>query len=320
MNYLNKKLGESLFKLRMVENEISRRYSEQEMRCPVHLSTGQEAIAVGICENLELRDQVYSTHRCHSHYLAKGGNLESMICEIYGKKSGCCGGRGGSMHLMDISVGMMLSLPIVASVIPIAVGAAMSKKIEKKKNIVVVFFGDAAVEEGVFHESANFASLHNLPILFVCENNRYSCFTDIRERQSSEDLTRLAKCHGVESIKMHGNDVINVFRHSQKIIKKMKRAPKPFFLQLDTYRYVEHCGPNSDDHLNYRDRKEIDKWLKDDPIDNYIKYLKKKNQYNEKEIKIMKEKIKSKIDKAFDFAKKDSFPNPASLKKYVYAK
>ena len=128
MNYLNKKLGESLFKLRMVENEISRRYSEQEMRCPVHLSTGQEAIAVGICENLELRDQVYSTHRCHSHYLAKGGNLESMICEIYGKKSGCCGGRGGSMHLMDISVGMMLSLPIVASVIPIAVEVQQCQK------------------------------------------------------------------------------------------------------------------------------------------------------------------------------------------------
>ena len=171
MNSLNKSLAESLFRLRMVENEISKRYSHQEMRCPVHLSIGQEAVAVGVCKNLEKEDQVYSTHRCHSHYLAKGGNLQSMISEIYGKKSGCCGGRGGSMHLMDISVGMMLSLPIVASVIPIAVGAAMSKKINKSKTIVVVFFGDAAVEEGVFHESANFASLHNLPILFVCENN-----------------------------------------------------------------------------------------------------------------------------------------------------
>ena len=231
MNYLNKKLGESLFKLRMVENEISRRYSEQEMRYPVHLSTGQEAIAVGICENLELRDQVYSTHRCHSHYLAKESNLESMICEIYGKKSGCCGGRIGSMHLMDISVGMMLSLPIVASVIPIAVGAAMSKKIEKKKILWLFFFGDADSGRRSFFMSLQTLLLYIILILFVCENNRYSCFTDIRERQSSEDLTRLAKCHGIESIKMHGNDVINVFRHSQKIIKKMKRAPKPFFLE-----------------------------------------------------------------------------------------
>ena len=133
MKFLNIKLAERVFLLRMVENKISEEYSKQEIRCPVHLSIGQEAIAVGICQNLNIKDQVYSTHRCHSHYLAKGGNLRSMICEIYGKKSGCCGGRGGSMHLMDVSVGMMLSLPIVASVIPIAVGAAMSKKIRKKK-------------------------------------------------------------------------------------------------------------------------------------------------------------------------------------------
>ena len=319
MNPLDKKLGKKLFRLRMVENEISKRYSEQEMRCPVHLSIGQEAVAVGICENLNLNDQVYSTHRCHSHYLAKGGNLKSMICEIYGKKSGCCGGRGGSMHLMDISVGMMLSLPIVASVIPIAVGAALSKKINKEKNIVVVFFGDAAVEEGVFHESANFASLHNLPILFVCENNRYSCFTDIKERQPSEDLTRLAKCHNIESLKINGNDVMNVFDQSKKIIKKIKKLSKPFFLQLDTYRYVEHCGPNSDDFLKYRDNKEVKKWLDDDPVQNFINHLKKKKEYDEKEIKKIKDKIALQIDEAFEFAKKDSFPNPNTVNKNVYA-
>ena len=319
MNSLNKKFIENLFKLRMVENKISEKYSEQEIRCPVHLSIGQEAVAVGICQNLSIKDQVYSTHRCHSHYLAKGGNLKSMICELYGKKSGCCGGSGGSMHLMDSSVGMMLSLPIVASVIPIAVGATLSNKIKNKKNIVVVFFGDAAVEEGVFHESANFASLHNLPILFVCENNRYSCFTNIKERQPSDDLTRLAKCHRIESLKMNGNDVVKVFNQSKNIIKKMKRLSKPFFLQLDTYRYVEHCGPVSDDYLKYRDKNEIKKWLKDDPIKNFMKYLKKNNQYNEKEINKIKNIIAIKIKKAFEFAKKDDFPKPSTLKKYVYA-
>ena len=163
MNSLNKKLIENLFKLRMVENTISEKYSEQEIRCPVHLSIGQEAVAVGICQNLSIKDQVYSTHRCHSHYLAKGGNLQSIYQRYMGKSQDAVE-EGGSMHLMDISVGMMLSLRIVASVIPIAVGAAMSKKINKSKTVVVVF-GDAAVEEGVFHESANFASLHNLPIL-----------------------------------------------------------------------------------------------------------------------------------------------------------
>ncbi|MBD22686.1 MAG: acetoin dehydrogenase [Alphaproteobacteria bacterium] len=319
MNSLYKKLAENLFKLRIVENTISEKYSEQEIRCPVHLSIGQEAVAVGICQNLKIKDQVYSTHRCHSHYLAKGGNLRSMICELYGKKSGCCGGRGGSMHLMDHSVGMMLSLPIVASVIPIAVGAAFSNKIKKRKNIVVVFFGDAAVEEGVFHESANFASLHNLPILFVCENNKYSCFTNIKERQPSEDLTRLAKCHKIESFKMNGNDVVQVFNRSKKIIKKIKQSSKPFFLQLDTYRYIEHCGPRSDDYLKYRDSKEIKRWLNDDPIENFIKYLKKTNQYSEKEIENIKNRMKIKINQAFEFAKKDKFPEVSSLKKYVYA-
>ena len=151
------------------------------MRCPVHLSTGQEAIAVGICENLELRDQVYSTHRCHSHYLAKGGNLESMICEIYGKKSGCCGGRGGSMHLMDISVGMMLSLPIVASVIPIAVGGAMSKKIEKKKNIVVVFFWRQRQWKKEF-----FMSLQTLLLYIIFQSYLFARTTDTHVLQTLE--------------------------------------------------------------------------------------------------------------------------------------
>ena len=319
MNILNQKLAENLFKLRMVEDQISKKYSEQEIRCPVHLSVGQEAIAVGICQNLSLKDQVYSTHRCHSHYLAKGGNLKSMICEIYGKQSGCCGGRGGSMHLMDVSVGMMLSLPIVASVIPIAVGAAMSHKMKKKKDIVVVFFGDAAVEEGVFHESANFASLHDLPILFVCENNRYSCFTEINKRQPSEDLIRLAKCHEIESLKINGNNVIEVLNQSKQIIDKVKKFSKPFFLQLDTYRFVEHCGPNNDDYLKYRDDKEVTEWIKNDPIEIFLNYLEKKNQYNEKKIEEIKRKINIEINEAFKFAQKDKFPKPSSLKKYVYA-
>ena len=152
----------------------------------------------------------------------------------------------------------------------------------KKKRYCSCFFGDAAVEEGVFHESANFASLHGLPILFVCENNRYSCFTNIKERQPSDDMTRLAECHGIENLRMNGNDVIKVYRQSEKIIKKIKKSSKPFFLQLDTFRYVEHCGPNNDDFLKYRDAIEVKKWLNNDPIENFLNYLKKTNQYNEK--------------------------------------
>ncbi|PDH55724.1 MAG: acetoin dehydrogenase [alpha proteobacterium MED-G10] len=319
MKSLYKNLFSSLLKLRMTENEIAKKYSEQEMRCPVHLSIGQEAAAVGVCSNLELQDQVYSTHRCHSHYLAKGGDLRSMISELYGKRSGCCGGRGGSMHLMDPSVGMMLSLPIVASIIPIAVGAALSLKLKKKKNVISVFFGDAAVEEGVFHESANFASLNKLPIVFVCENNKYSCFTKINERQPSEDITRLAKCHNISNLRMNGNNLINVYEKSKMIIQQIKKKPEPFFLQLDTYRHVEHCGPNSDDNLNYRGKSELNNWLKDDPLENFIKFLKGENEYDQKIVNEINDKIMIEINSAFKFAKNDKFPNPASIKKFVYA-
>jgi len=319
MKSLYKNLFSSLLKLRMTENEIARKYSEQEMRCPVHLSIGQEAAAVGVCANLDLQDQVYSTHRCHSHYLAKGGNLRSMISELYGKKSGCCGGRGGSMHLMDPSVGMMLSLPIVASIIPIAVGAALSLKIKKKKNVISVFFGDAAVEEGVFHESANFASLNKLPIVFVCENNKYSCFTKINERQPSEDITRLAKCHNISNLRMNGNNLIDVYEKSKTIVQQIKKKPAPFFLQLDTYRHVEHCGPNSDDNLNYRGKRELNNWLKDDPLENFVKFLKGKNEYDQKTVDEINDKIKIEINSAFKFAQNDKFPKPSSIKKFVYA-
>ena len=319
MNKLEKKILTKLLRIRLVEKQISERYSEQLMRCPIHLSLGQEACAVGVCQTLSIKDQVYSSHRCHSHYLAKSGNLKAMLSELYGKKSGCCGGRGGSMHLMDVSVGMMLSLPIVASIIPVAVGAALSFKIKKKKNIVVVFFGDAAVEEGVYHESANFASLHNLPIIFVCENNKYSCFTNIRDRQTSDDFTRFAKCHNIKSHRMSGNKVMEIFCKTKNIIDDIKKNPSPFFLQLDTYRNVEHCGPNNDDNLNYRNNSEISYWLERDPINLYTKFLKKKRKITDDKLNKIISNLNDEITEAFHFAKNDKFPKINTLEKFIYA-
>jgi len=158
--------------IRRVEEEICVRYKKAYMRCPVHLSIGQEAIAVGVCHYLKAEDSVFSTHRCHAHYLAKKGSLERMALELHGKIGGCMDGRGGSMHLMDKSVNVM-SIPIVASAIPLAVGAALANKMDGNGNVVVCFFGDAAVEEGIFAETMNFASLMQLPIIFVCEDNSY---------------------------------------------------------------------------------------------------------------------------------------------------
>ena len=173
----------AMLRIRLIEEEIAARYAEQEMRCPVHLSTGQEAVAVGVCAALRPDDKVVSTHRCHAHYLAKGGDLKAMLAEMHGRAAGCCGGRGGSMHLFDDDAGVLLSLPIVGSCLPIANGVALSMIQRGLDAVSVAFFGDGATEEGVFHETLNFAAVHRLPALFVLENNLYSCYTGLNDRQ-----------------------------------------------------------------------------------------------------------------------------------------
>ena len=306
-------------RIRYVEETIANKYSEQEMRCPIHLSIGQEATAVGVISNLTQADKIYSTHRCHAHYLAKGGNLNAMISEIHGKASGCCGGRGGSMHLFDEKAGIIASLPIVASVIPLAVGSALTFKLKKNKKIVAVFFGDGAMEEGVFHESANFAKVHNLPVLFVCENNLYSVYTELNQRQPNDDLTRLAKAYNIESIRCDGNDIAKVKLAGQQATEYIRAQQGPFFLQLDTFRQREHCGPNSDDELGYRTEDQITSGFLNDPIILEKNKLIKLGLINDKLIEEIEKEIKIEIEKAFQFTKNDSFPSLLSAKDYVYA-
>ena len=203
----------SMTRIRMVEEEIANRYSQQQMRCPVHLSIGQEASAVGVCSVLKNTDLVFSGHRNHAHYLAKGGSLKKMINEIYGNSNGCSGGRGGSMHLTDIPSGFVASTPIVASTIPIAAGAALSVQAKNTDQVVVVFFGDGAMESGVTYETLNFAAVKNLPILFVCENNRYSVYSPLSVRQPIErKLCDVAQAIGIKAYECDGN---NVFRHQR---------------------------------------------------------------------------------------------------------
>ena len=194
------------------------------MRCPVHLSIGQEAPPVGICQNLSKKDKIVTAHRSHAHYLAKGGNLKSMISELYGKKSGCAEGKGGSMHLIDLKAGVEAAVPIVGSTIPIGVGISWSFKLNKKNEIVVIFFGDGATEEGAFQESLDFASLHSLPVLFVCENNEYSVYSHLKKRQASKrDILKIAKAIGIDGTRLNGNDVLNVYLKSKKIINNIRK-------------------------------------------------------------------------------------------------
>jgi len=315
------KLYIKMLRIRKIEEKISSTYHEQEMRCPIHLSIGQEAIAVGVCENLNSKDKIVTAHRSHAHFLAKGGSLRGMIAELYGKETGCAKGLGGSMHLIDLKAGVYAAVPIVGSTIPIGTGIAWANKLKKNKDIVVAFFGDGATEEGVFFESLDFAALHNLPILFICENNEYSVYSHISKRQSSKrDIVKIAKSLGVNSLKIDGNSVENIFLKSKKIINSIRKSPSPFLIELKTYRNLEHCGPNNDDDLGYREKNYLNFWKKKCPIKNYTNYLKnKKYLSNLKELSINK-KIEKEITNAFNFAKKSKFLKKKLLKKFIYAK
>ena len=308
-----------MLRIRMVEEAIAEHYGEQEMRCPVHLSIGQEAAAVGVCSALTDADRAYSTHRCHSHYLAKGGPLKPMLAEIYGKVDGCLGGRGGSMHLTSPEHGMMLSVPIVGSSIPLAVGSALADSLDGKTNVSAAFFGDAAVEEGIWHESANFASLRKLPVLFVCENNLYSVYTPLGERQPNRPLTQLAEAHGMATAHADGNDVEAVLAATSEAVARARRGDGPTFLLFDTYRWREHCGPNYDNNLGYRTPEEFEAWRALDPIPRYRSVLEKAGTLDASAAERLASEIAAEIAEGFAFAKASPLPDSAAAASTIYA-
>lgn len=294
-----------MYKIRETELMISREYSKQQMRCPVHLSIGQEAPSAAVNLFLRKKDFAISYHRAHAHYIAKDGDIKKMIAEIYGKDSGCSSGVGGSMHLIDLKKNFIGSTAIVSSSIPVGVGFAYSIKFYKKDPIICIYLGDASCEEGVFFESLNFAILRKLPILFFCENNKYSVYSNLSQRQpKNRKLFQLAKAFGIESFHLSSKEPIKFCLNLKKIMK----TKKPLFIEIDTYRYYEHCGPNKDDNLNYRPKKEVEFWNKRDPLMLTEKYLLKKNIINKTNLLKIKQKINSEISSAFKFAKKSKNP------------
>ncbi len=313
------KLYSEMLFIRYVEEMIVKKYHEQKMRCPVHLSIGQEAAAVGVCHALLKKDRIFSNHRSHGHYLAKKGDLKKMLAEIYGKYAGCCGGRGGSMHLFDKSQNITASVPLVSSSIALAVGSALSSKIDNSKEVTVSFLGDGSVEEGIFHESLNFASINKLPIIFVCENNLYSVYTPINERQPIRPFNKLGEAHAVKSYVCDGNDVLKIYEITKKLVKNCRLNKGPFFLTLNTYRHREHCGPNYDNTIGYRTEKEFKLWKKKDPIKNFKKKLINNYHFNERQLEELSLKLNKSINKAFNFAEKSKLPTPDLIKKYIYA-
>jgi len=315
---LQAELFRSMLRIRLVEEAIAEAYPRQEMRCPVHLSIGQEAVAAGTAAALSRGDLAMSGHRSHAHYLAKGGDLRAMLAELMGRQDGCCHGRGGSMHLIDQSVGFIGAVPIVGSTIPIAVGLAFADKLRGQTKVTAAFFGEAATEEGVFHESANFASLHRLPVIFVCENNLYSVYSPMSVRQPSHrEVFQQAQGHGIPAEQVDGNDPEAVFLSVKKARSRAASGGGPTFIEYKTYRWREHCGPGFDNHIGYREEAEFLEWKKKDPLETYRRKLFAEGRLTEPGEHDLSTRITAEIAEALAFARQ-SLP-PRGLADFVHA-
>lgn len=292
------------------------------IRCPVHLYSGEEAIAVGIGAALEKKDYILGGHRSHGHYLAKGGDLRELVSEIYTREAGCSRGRGGSMHLVDPEKGMLGSAPIVAGTISLALGAALASSIRKDGRVTISFFGDGATGEGVLYESLNFAALKKLPIIFVCENNLYSTHMHISHIRVSDRIFEVGKPFGIPSFQVDGNDVIRVYEQAKAAVDHCRSGKGPVFLEFLTYRFRGHVGPDDNiqgKHTDIRPKKEINNWLLKDPIVLFENYLRKNHVIDEKKSEQFKKQIESKVAEAHAYASASANPHPGDIDFYVYS-
>lgn len=307
-----------MYLIRMSEENIRKYYPQDEMKTPVHLCIGEEAIAAGICQVLNKGDQIVGTYRSHGIYLAKTGDTHGFFAELYGKVTGTARGKAGSMHLCDPKDGFMSASAVVGTTIPVALGCAWTNKIKRKKNIVVSFFGDGALDEGVFWESLNFACLKKLPIIFICEDNDLAIHAKKSERHGYSDINRIISAFNCLVFESMTTDAEVIAKMAKKAIYLCKKKKIPVFMHLCYYRYLEHVGINKDFQFGYRSEEEFKKWLKIDPI----KIQRAKllgNGYEEKAIQKIEQKIIKKIEKSIQAAKKAKVPTEEELYQGVYA-
>jgi TPP-dependent pyruvate/acetoin dehydrogenase alpha subunit len=302
-----------LYRIRHVELEVARVYPSDKIKSPVHLSIGQESVSVGVCQALRNDDIVFGTYRGHALYVAKGGDLRAMIAELYGKHTGCAKGKGGSMHLIDVRAGMMGASAVVSTTIPLAVGYAQALRMRRSDAVVASFFGDGATEEGVFHESLNFAALKKLPVLFVCENNVYAIHSRQSDRQAKSNLTERAATYGIRSERVEDGDVTNIHRRAHDLVQAIRRGEGPQFLECDTYRWAEHVGPGDDFAAGYRSRSEIEAWIERDSVRVVGARLDADTRAR------IEREVHAEVQDAFAFAEASPFPDRDELLADVYA-
>lgn len=301
-------------RIRRVEEEIARVYPTDRIKSPVHLSIGQEAAAVGVCDVLAPDDVVAPTYRCHAAYLAKGGDLRAMIAELYGRDTGCARGKGGSMHLAALGQGVLGASAVVGTTIPVAVGYALAIRRRGERRVVVAYLGDGATEEGVFYESLNFAALHRLPVLFVCENNGYAIHTPTRARWAQPDLCARVAGFGVVATRIEDGDIIRLRRAAEEAVAGLRRGSTgPVLIECAVYRWREHVGPGEDYDAGYRDRDELAPWTERDPMTRLAKWVPAVRRT------AIDAAIESEIAEAFAFAETSPWPGPEELTRDVFA-
>ena len=303
----------SLRLIRRTEEEIARIYPSDKIKSPVHLSIGQESVSVGVCDILDASDVISATYRGHAAYLAKGGDLKQMMAELYGKGTGCAAGKAGSMHLIDMDANVLGMSAVVGTTIPVAAGYAFALKREGKGRIAASFFGDGATEEGVFYETLNFASLHKLPILFVCENNGFAIHSPIANRWATEALCERVRTFGIETRELADDDVFAIREAAGQAAQAIRGGEGPQFIECKTYRWLEHGGPGEDYDDGYRTRDERDAWQARDQVAATGAML------DDAERQVIDDEVESLIAEAVDFAEQSPWPEPEELYSHVLA-
>ncbi|MBN9245754.1 MAG: thiamine pyrophosphate-dependent dehydrogenase E1 component subunit alpha [Mesorhizobium sp.] len=305
-----------MYLIRRFEEGAEDAYMRGLIHGTMHLSIGQEASAVGICMPLTDADQITSTHRGHGHCIAKGADVKKMFAEFFGKTTGYCKGRGGSMHIADVAKGNLGANGIVAGGIPIAVGAALSAKKMKTGKVVVSFFGDGANNEGAFHEALNMAAIWKLPVIFVCENNGYGMSTSTERSTAVHNIAERAVGYGIPGVIVDGNDFSAVAEASQAAVERARRGEGPTLIESKTYRYRGH---SKSDRNRYRTKEEIEDWMEHrDPIDHFETALKEFGIIDEAGIEAVREAVKKEIAEGIEFAKESPMPDVADHERYVY--
>jgi len=307
------RLFRTLLLIRRTEERIAAIYPTDCIKSPVHLSIGQEAVAVGVCDVLQASDVAAMSYRGHAVYLAKGGDLRQMIAELYGKATGCARGKGGSMHLVAPEAGVLGASAVVGTQIPIATGFALAAKRRATGQVVACFFGDGATEEGCMAESLNFAALHRLPILFVCENNGYAIHEPLAKRWATTRLCEPVATYGIATCRIEDQDVFTIREAADKAVSAIRAGAGPAFIECLTYRWREHVGPNEDYDSGYRGLDEFRPWRESDQVERLALML------PTAVVERIAREVAERIDDAFKFAAASPLPDPSELWRHVYA-